>query len=383
MWLELGNDPACRYFAVANAQLLHCTDATRDSAAKFSSRGKSLRQCERRDGLTARFATVRMGRHEMHSVSSVTRHSRYPMTVCRNLITDVAGLRSATRNASEPFPASPWCSLTSRVSLRSMSAAAAPARRKPMHGPGWHGDPGSRHRPCPADRPLACPAATGVRSFLAERGIGFAVGASPCSDRAAGHPVRPAQRRRQSLGRAPTLRALGAGSLRQRRAGLPARAQSAPGYGATTANLRGGLGSASQALDGGLLVGALVAVNAAGSVTRRHNAPLLGGARSSRAKSSAVRASRRPGPPPDASVRLKGSPGANTTIAVVATNARLTQPAGLPPRRHGADRTCARASIQSTRRSTATPCSPWQRARSPLADDVHGLARLGSARSQP
>jgi D-aminopeptidase len=39
------------------------------------------------------------------------------------------------------------------------------------------------------------------------------------------------------------------------------------GYGATTGNLKGGLGSASVVLDNGLTVGALVAVNALGSVT--------------------------------------------------------------------------------------------------------------------
>ena len=39
------------------------------------------------------------------------------------------------------------------------------------------------------------------------------------------------------------------------------------GYGATTANLKGGLGSASVVFDSGIVVGAIVAVNAVGSVT--------------------------------------------------------------------------------------------------------------------
>ena len=39
------------------------------------------------------------------------------------------------------------------------------------------------------------------------------------------------------------------------------------GYGGTTANLKGGLGSASQRTPGGFIVGALAAVNAVGMAT--------------------------------------------------------------------------------------------------------------------
>jgi L-aminopeptidase/D-esterase-like protein len=97
------------------------------------------------------------------------------------------------------------------------------------------------------------------------------------------------------------------------------------GMGATTQGLKGGLGSASAVLEGGLTVGALVAVNALGSATvadTRHfwAAPWelgdeFGGFGPAPAGAYA------PGHEPRPDKRL----GEATTIAVVATDARLTQ----------------------------------------------------------
>ena len=99
------------------------------------------------------------------------------------------------------------------------------------------------------------------------------------------------------------------------------------GAGATTANLKGGLGSASLALGNGITVGALVAANPVGSVTvpggrKFWAAPFeigdeFGGAGL-------------PGRAPAVEATFLGkhdglAPGANTTIAIVATDARLTQ----------------------------------------------------------
>ena len=99
------------------------------------------------------------------------------------------------------------------------------------------------------------------------------------------------------------------------------------GAGATTANLKGGLGSASLDLGNGISVGALVAANPVGSVTmpesRQFWAALFeidgefGGAGL-------------PDRAPAVEATFLGkhrafAPGANTTIAVVATNACLTQ----------------------------------------------------------
>lgn len=94
------------------------------------------------------------------------------------------------------------------------------------------------------------------------------------------------------------------------------------GTGATTADLKGGTGTASLLLPSGTTVAALVAVNAVGSVLCgdgpafwaapfEHNAE-FGGQSAGRHR-------------PDAPLRLKGAVEANTTIAVVATDAALTQ----------------------------------------------------------
>jgi L-aminopeptidase/D-esterase-like protein len=105
------------------------------------------------------------------------------------------------------------------------------------------------------------------------------------------------------------------------------------GTGALTAMLKGGLGSASFVLDGGVTVGALVAVNPAGSVTTpgdRHfwAAPFemgaeFGGIGPDPASGLCA---------PQESRRMqrmlalgKGQAGGNTTIAIVATDAALTK----------------------------------------------------------
>ena len=99
------------------------------------------------------------------------------------------------------------------------------------------------------------------------------------------------------------------------------------GAGATTANLKGGLGSASLDLGNGVTVGALVAANPVGSVTVPGSrqfwaAPFeidgeLGGAGlPDRAPAVETTFAGKHGPL---------ARGANTTIAVVATNAKLTQ----------------------------------------------------------
>jgi D-aminopeptidase len=94
------------------------------------------------------------------------------------------------------------------------------------------------------------------------------------------------------------------------------------GYGATVADLKGGLGSASAVLGSGVTVGALVAVNAVGGVCdgtgRFWAAPFEIGAEFGGR-----------GVPPGGAVpefpATKLSPGGHTTIAVVATDARLSK----------------------------------------------------------
>lgn len=94
------------------------------------------------------------------------------------------------------------------------------------------------------------------------------------------------------------------------------------GTGATTADLKGGLGSASLVLDSGITVGALVVVNAVGSVTGPDGqfwaAPWEFGAEFGGLGPVT-------GFDPGAVPATKLTPRSATTVAIVATDARLTQ----------------------------------------------------------
>lgn len=93
------------------------------------------------------------------------------------------------------------------------------------------------------------------------------------------------------------------------------------GFGATTATLKGGLGSASMTLPDGTIIGALVAVNAVGSVTVGDGphfwaAPFEQAGEYGNLGPSPTYPAGRP--------TTKGH-GRNTTIGIIATNAKLTQ----------------------------------------------------------
>jgi L-aminopeptidase/D-esterase-like protein len=166
-------------------------------------------------------------------------------------------------------------------------------------------------------------AAAGVMEWLAERGRGFKVGAIRV-------PIVPAAilfdlgfPGRQAWTGEPPYRALG------RRAVMAAAkdftlGNAGAGLGATAGRLKGGVGSASLVLAGGPTVGAIVAINSWGSVVRpdcgRFWAADL---------ALAGEIDRQPAIP-DAAFDLgdfsqcgAAIPGANTTIAVVATDAAL------------------------------------------------------------
>lgn len=171
-------------------------------------------------------------------------------------------------------------------------------------------------------------AATGVQSVLAERGIGFAV-------RHARVPIVPSailfdltNGGDKAWGPSPPYERLGRDAAEAASRDF-AIGSAGAGYGATTANLRGGLGSASETLADGTVIGALVAVNPVGSVT-------VGDTPTFWAAPFALRdeigGQRWPSEmPTDALVpRLKQTDphtavGEATTLAIVATSARLTK----------------------------------------------------------
>ena len=96
------------------------------------------------------------------------------------------------------------------------------------------------------------------------------------------------------------------------------------GYGATTVNLKGGIGSASARTSDGTIVGAIVAVNAVGSTNIGSSAHFWA-APFERDQEFGGRGLPSPMPSDALAFRMKGGPGENTTIALVATDAALTK----------------------------------------------------------
>lgn len=172
-------------------------------------------------------------------------------------------------------------------------------------------------------------AATGVQSFLREKGIGFAVGGAriPIVPQAILFDLLNGGDKNWGLHAPYRDMAYEAAS----NATIPFTLGTAgAGFGATVAQGRpgqrmmGGIGSASLVRDDGLAIGALAAVNAAGAVT-------IGGQPNFWAAPFEI--GKEFGGlnlPPSIGVAeqapiLKGAPGQNTTLAVVATNASLTK----------------------------------------------------------
>ncbi len=241
----------------------------------------------------------------------------------RNLVTDVPGLRVG--HAGDGRLAS---GLTALVFDRPATASIA------IHG----GAPGVR------DTALLEPEMTveavdalvlsggsafgldgmgGVMAALAVRGRGFAVGPARV-------PIVPGATLfdlnnggDKSWGRRPPYWEFGHAAADA--AGLDfALGSVGAGLGATTADLKGGLGSASAVTCGGYVVGALAAVNALGQATVGDGphfwaAPYERGAEFGRLGLPAF------GPGGAPPFRVKGTRLENTTVAVVATDAPLTK----------------------------------------------------------
>lgn len=188
-------------------------------------------------------------------------------------------------------------------------------------------------------------AAGGVVRYLEERGVGFPLGtdglvvpivpAAILMDLLIGLPRRPDAQAGYRAARSAT-----GGRVREGSVGA--------GTGATVAKLagrertiKGGLGTASEALDSGVIVGAIAAVNAVGAIRDPHTGELIAAPRSDEqgrfVDLDALLRSGRPWQEPDAEdgedsgrggdllpETLAESP-ANTTLAVIATNAALSK----------------------------------------------------------
>jgi D-aminopeptidase len=146
------------------------------------------------------------------------------------------------------------------------------------------------------------------------------------------------------------------------------------GFGATTMDLAGGLGSASCVLSDGTTVGALVAVNAVGRVAddrgRFHAATFELAGEFGNLGPAALDPAWEP--------RGDGVPGQSTTIAIVATDAALTQ-AGATRMAAAAQDGLARAIIPSHTPLDGDLVFAVSTGARPLSDPVWDALRLGHA----
>ncbi|KRQ96275.1 P1 family peptidase [Bradyrhizobium valentinum] len=170
-------------------------------------------------------------------------------------------------------------------------------------------------------------AAGGVQAWLAEQGRGFRV-------REAVIPIVPGaicfdllNGGNKAWGRFPPYRDLGYAAANAAAADFALGSVGA-GLGATTANFKGGLGSASAQTEGGVTVGALAVVNAVGSVTVG-DGPWFWAAPFENGNEFGGRGLPPSFTPDMLRARLKGGPAAtpseNTTLVVVVTDAVLTK----------------------------------------------------------
>ena len=243
----------------------------------------------------------------------------------RNLITDVAGLRVG--HAADPVLAS---GVTAVVFDAPATASIA------IHG----GAPGVR------DTALLAPGKTvtaidalvlsggsafgldamgGAQGFLREAGRGFEVGGVKI-------PLAPGailfdllNGGDKNWGRRPPYWDLGYEAAAAAALDF-ALGTAGAGFGATTVNLKGGLGSTSAVTSGGFVVGALVAVNAVGSATIGETGRFWAAPYERGAEFGGL------GMPArvfhdDLVMRIKGDAPVNTTIAIVATDAALDKAA--------------------------------------------------------
>jgi L-aminopeptidase/D-esterase-like protein len=166
-------------------------------------------------------------------------------------------------------------------------------------------------------------AASGVQAFMREQGRGFRI-------RDAVVPIVPAailfdllNSGDKNWGRYPPYRDLGFEAAKAAATDF-ALGSAGAGLGATTATLKGGVGSASAVTTDGITVGALAVVNAVGT-TVIGSGPHFWAAAFEQSKEFGGRGFPTKISEADLSLRAKGGRAENTTIAVIATDAQLSK----------------------------------------------------------
>ncbi len=217
-------------------------------------------------------------------------------------------------------------------------------------------------------------AATGVQSYLRDKGRGYAVGDARV-------PIVPQAILFDLLnggdkdwGRRPPYQDMGFAACENASLDF-ALGTIGAGYGATTYNLKGGLGSASVTTSTRITIGALAVVNAVGSVTIGDTphfwaAPFETGSEFGDYGSPAKT------PPAALAAKFKGGPGESTTLVIVATDAAMDR-AMLKRLAIMAQTGLARAIYPVHSTFDGDIVFAVSTAKKPLADPVRTLAELG------
>jgi D-aminopeptidase len=216
----------------------------------------------------------------------------------------------------------------------------------------------------------------GAQAWLREQGRGFAVGPVRV-------PIVPGailfdliNGGDKHWGRFPPYRDLGYAAAAKAGADFQLGTAGA-GYGATTVNLKGGLGSASATTRDGATVGAIVAVNAVGSVVIGDGPHFWATPFEQNSEFGGLGLP--PIPPGDAlRMRFKGRPRENTVIALIATDTALTKPQAkrLAVMAHDG---IARAVYPAHTPMDGDIVFAASTGKRPLADPIVPLAELGAA----
>jgi L-aminopeptidase/D-esterase-like protein len=245
------------------------------------------------------------------------------MTVLRNLITDIPGLRVGHAGDGKLGSGSTAVVFDAPVVASVDVRGGGPGTRETALLDPAQTVEGIDAIVLSGGSAFGLDAASGVQAYLREHGRGFAV-------REARVPIVPGAILFDLLsggdkdwGRYPPYREFGYDAAKNAGADCALGSVGA-GLGATTVNLKGGIGSASAQMRGGLLVGALVAVNAAGSVTVG-DGPHFWASPFEQDKEFGGRGWPSAFAPDALALRTKGGPRQATTLAVVATDALLSK----------------------------------------------------------
>jgi D-aminopeptidase len=168
-------------------------------------------------------------------------------------------------------------------------------------------------------------AAGGAIAFLRRQGRGFAVGAVNVPIAVQATTFDLLNGGDKDWGRMPPYWELGWDATKAAESGPFALGTTGGGYGATTAILKGGLGSASAVTESGFAVGAIAVVNAVGSAIVGEGPHFWAGPCEVGAEFGGLGMPAHV-PPEALRLRMKGRAPPSTTIALVVTDAILTKP---------------------------------------------------------